>query len=128
MKPMVAAFTAHVDALCKRHQIGVQYKPGRAFAWLDKHERRLRCPPIKTERSYALALHELGHLLGKWQTRKSDLEAEAGAWLWAEQNALRWTELMKTTMRRCLQSYLDDARMRQQPMPEAGHAFWRLLG
>lgn len=126
MTPEGIALAAHIDALCKKHEIGVQYTRKR-FAMAEDIVRHIRTPPVKSDTSYAIALHELGHLLGKWQTR-SEIIAETGAWLWAENNALRWNDTSRAAMRRGLLSYYEYAQAKGHALPPAGHEFWRLVG
>jgi len=48
-------------------------------------------PPIRSAISCATALHEVGHVLGRFQLSKSTLVRERAAWRWARRNALMWT-------------------------------------
>ena len=125
MTPRAFALAAHVDALCKHYRIGVQYQPGKAYAW--QMERRIRVPPGGTDVSYAVALHELGHILGKWQTRPL-LISEVGAWRWAKGVALFWTPVMDGRMRDCLESYVHNTKVDHEMLPNAKHWLWTLLG
>lgn len=125
MTPRATALSAHIDALCKHHRVGVQYLPGRAFAWVL--ERRIRVPPVGTDISYAITLHEIGHILGPWKTRPT-LICEVGAWRWAKGNALLWTPLMDGKMRDCLEGHLHNAKVDREHVPGATHWLWTLLG
>ena len=69
-------------------------------------------PEVRSEVTYALALHELGHVLSLNQ-RGSRLDKEVDAWRWAEANALDWTEDMECKRSRCLVSYIKWAKRRQ---------------
>jgi hypothetical protein len=51
-------------------------------------------PVIRRERDYATALHELGHLFGRYQRGKT-LTRERWAWAWARRTALIWTSEME---------------------------------
>jgi hypothetical protein len=129
---------AHVAAVCKENRIviGSHSRGGRAWrvprgAPTD-HRGRINIRPVKSAVTYAVALHEIGHVLGKWQSRPR-LESEAGAWLWARENARCWTPRMDATMRKAMDSYLAWARARQDRkhgrpvLPPSHHAFWLLI-
>jgi hypothetical protein len=45
-------------------------------------------PRIRSTRTYALALHEIGHCLGRYQKSRSVITIERWAWRWAKSNAL----------------------------------------
>jgi hypothetical protein len=121
---------AHVAAVCKEHgiEIGSHSRGGRAW----RRGRHIAIRPVKSAVTYAVALHEIGHVLGKWQSRPR-LESETGAWLWARENAICWLPRMDATMRKAMDSYLAWARARQgrthgRPvLPPSHHTFWLLI-
>jgi hypothetical protein len=81
--------------------------------------------------TYAVALHELGHILGPHQT-KERLWKEIGAWIWAKQRAKEWPPAAQRKLEDCLQSYIDWAwskqnRGRKVYFPEPDDEFWELL-
>ena len=41
--------------------------------------------------SYATAMHEIGHILGRYQNSRRVMVRESWAWVWARRNALMWT-------------------------------------
>jgi antirestriction protein ArdC len=51
--------------------------------------------PIRSAISYATALHEIGHILGRHQRSPDTLVRERWAWRWAKENALIWTPAME---------------------------------
>lgn len=116
----------HIDALCARHDVrmGRHSRGGNA----SRRGRFINIRPVKSAITYAVALHELGHVLGQYQSQPR-LYKEAGAWKWALENALVWTPPMQKTMLRSLGSYLKWQRRRHKfvRLPETGHAFWMLL-
>lgn len=120
----VKKYEEHIADICFKHDIvvGTHSSGGRAF----KKSRRINIRPIKSSITYAVALHEIGHILGPDQS-KTRLEKEAGAWLWAKANATEWTEPMQKKMVQCLKSY---ARWSERHMtmkaPPKDHAFWTL--
>jgi len=84
--------------VCEQHDIGwVIFPSGRGFcglAYPDLWE--IETPEIKGRLSYAIALHEIGHLLGPYQRpRYKCLMNEIGAWKWARRNALIWSPGME---------------------------------
>lgn len=100
---MVDQYALHITNLLATHRITVTWKPsgntGRAWR-ISKH---VAIPEVKTAISYALALHEIGHILGK--NPPTRLGREAAAWQWALDNAITWTPVMESKMQRCLDSY-----------------------
>lgn len=88
---------------------------------------------MKSRVSYAIALHEIGHILGPWQNGTT-LEREAGAWKWARENALVWSKVMDRTMHKGMRSYLELAIEESQNLfkrplkiPERDHYFWQCV-
>lgn len=95
--------------------------------WVKPHEAsasplgwRIRIPKIKTEISYATALHEIGHLAcasdyrgravqASKTMRYGELADEALAWDFAARVALRWTPKMSNLAKRMMASYNWDA-------------------
>jgi hypothetical protein len=62
-------------------------------------------PRIRSANSYATALHELGHCLGRYQRSRSVLVLERWAWRWARENALVWTDPMERCMTSSMKWY-----------------------
>lgn len=112
-------YAEHIARICKIEDISVQSHSRGGRAW--RRGRRIKIRPVKTVITYAVALHEIGHILGQRQNGTC-LDKEVGAWEWAQANAIEWTDTMTAKMRSCLRSYLAKAartpRMRQ---PDAGH-------
>ena len=94
MKVTVEDMHQHVISLC--HQHGVAYtwcrRPTSSWAWFDGEE--VCIAPIKSPISYAVALHEIGHVLGRYQQSKDLMVRERWAWQWARRNALMWKPIM----------------------------------
>lgn len=90
----------HIKELCAAHQVevGSHSRGGRAF----RKTRRVDIRPVKSAVTYAVALHEIGHILGKNQTR-SCLERETGAWQWAKK---RLCSGMAGWRKRCVSAWL----------------------
>jgi hypothetical protein len=94
----------HIIELLEKHGIKATWKGpshrGRAF----QRTREVHLPPVRSATTYALALHEIGHIVAKTSGRRLDQEAQA--WQWAEQNSIEWTEPMIKKAARCMKSYL----------------------
>jgi hypothetical protein len=131
-----AELDAHVDRLCVEHGItrenggrrGTAYRRGPA----GRRAPHIRIPPVKSQVTYAVALHEIGHLVGPGRSG-TRLEKEAAAWRWALANSI--VELSDATRRsagRRLRSYVTWAELRQHRrtppvLPALGSPFWSLL-
>ncbi|MEN3974457.1 hypothetical protein [Emcibacter sp. SYSU 3D8] len=117
----------HVAAICRDENIRVlpHSRGGRA----SRTHRIIAIRPVKSAITYAVALHELGHVLGPWQSQPR-LYAEAGAWKWAREVAGIWTPTMDVKMSRSLHSYVlwAERRAPRVKLPEDDHEFWILLG
>jgi hypothetical protein len=96
----------HVMALIEEHDIIVSWckRPWRATGCKELWE--IPIPPIKSAISYATALHEIGHILGRFQSSRSKMVREKWAWRWAEANALLWTTGMERDRLSCLEWYV----------------------
>lgn len=68
-----------------------------------EEKRHMNIKEVKTGITYAVALHEVGHIVGK--RGKFRLEEEQFAWEWAKANALEWTDVTQKKMDKCLDSY-----------------------
>jgi len=87
----------------------------------------IKIPNIKGDVSYSIALHELGHLLGKRSGRRLDKEVQA--WEWAIENAIEWTDAMNEHMKKCLRSYLSWCQRRRGAwIPPNEHRAWKMAG
>lgn len=125
---------AHVAQLCREHGvelIGASSR-GRAIRWRGGR-REIAIPPIRGQVSYFVALHEMGHLVGRGRSAPR-LEAEANAWLWALEHAIvEPTPATRRSISKRLNGYLRWAESRQYRrvpprIPPREHPFWVLLG
>lgn len=100
------AYAAHVARICKIEDIEIasHSRGGRAY----RRTRLIKIRPVKSPITYAIALHEIGHILGPRQSG-CRLDKEVGAWEWAQSSAIEWTDAMAALMRKGLQSYLRKA-------------------
>lgn len=112
-------YAAHIARICKIEGISIESHStgGRAY----RKRRLIKIRPVKTAITYAVALHEIGHILGARQSG-TRMDKEVGAWEWAEKNALEWTPTMSATRAKALRSYLTwAARSKQAKKPDAAH-------
>ena len=129
----VEVMEAHIEDLCREYGIELAGSSarGRAIRWRGGRL-EISIPPIRGQVSYFIALHEIGHLVGKGRSAPR-LEAEANAWLFALENCVvEPTGATKRSISRRLEGYLAWARNRQHRrvpprIPPRDHAFWALL-
>jgi hypothetical protein len=98
-KPTIAEMRAHVLELCERHEFIVNWCRRSSQAQALRMADEITIAPIRSTLSYATALHELGHLLGRHQDSRRVMVRERWAWRWARQNALIWTPTIERQMR-----------------------------
>ena len=133
MRQAVQRMEAHVEHLCDQYGIELvgSSARGRAIRWRGGRL-EISIPPIKGQVSYFIALHEIGHLVGRGRSAPR-LESEANAWVWALQHAaVEPTPATRRSIVRRLEGYLAWARNRQYRrvpprIPERDHVFWALL-
>jgi hypothetical protein len=108
LTPRVRAFRQHVSALCKLHNIKTIRcrRNNKAGSW--RPYRKVRLALVKSAATYAVALHEIGHVIGPQYG--PEINREAQAWVWARKHALEWGNPMKKTAAHYMRSYLDWAR------------------
>jgi hypothetical protein len=115
--------TMHIAQLLEQHCIGLEFKKrgGSASSYRpsphdDRPERGvIIIPPIKSEITYATALHEIGHIMsGVREGTHGTLTSEWAAWVWAQDNALEWTPRMESTAQRSFESYYCDPKFHQR--------------
>jgi hypothetical protein len=129
----VELMEAHIEDLCRQYGIELvgSSARGRAIRWRGGRL-EISIPPIRGQVSYLIALHEIGHLVGKGRSAPR-LESEANAWLFAlEHTVVEPTPATLRSISRRLRGYLEWARNRQHRrvpprIPPRDHAFWRLL-
>lgn len=93
----VATMRQHIESLAQQQQIVVYTnrvrRTANAFALREAEE--VHTPPIRSAITYAVALHEIGHILGRHQQSRHSIVREEWAWRWARENALVWTAAME---------------------------------
>ena len=135
----LSAAQQQVTELVRRHRIVVTTSPS-SGQWAQRHSPStrartgtigtiaLRHYPVRSATDYAVALHEIGHLVSPRQQPllASDALAlrlakrrmysdvyllnELDAWRWAREQALYWTAVMRREEHRCLQTYASRGR------------------
>jgi hypothetical protein len=126
MKLTRRAMAQHIADLTAAHGIRVTHRRSRQ-AWAvrgfsdvpaDSHVnwpvKEIIIPPVRSQITYAMALHEIGHILSR-QNSHSVLIREKAAWLWANKNALIWTDKMSHLQSRALIGYAFWGRRRRPP-------------
>jgi hypothetical protein len=124
---------SHIALLCQEHDIELAGSSarGRAIRWRGGRL-QIAIPEIRGQVSYFIALHEIGHLVGKGRSAPR-LEAEANAWVWALDNAaVEPTAATLRSISKRLRGYLAWAQNRQHRrvpprIPPRDHVFWTLL-
>lgn len=118
-------YAAHIARICRIEDIEVATHSSGGRAW--RRKRKIAIRAVKTAVTYAVALHEIGHILGPRQN-STRLDKEVGAWEWAEQHALEWTPAMAEKRAKCLQSYLAKAaRSPRMKQPSADHPIYAMV-
>lgn len=113
----------HISRLVVENNILAEYKQGSGRAW--RKVRKIRIPPVKSSISYAVALHEIGHVIGPQSGHR--LNKEAQAWLWARENAILWNDTMSGKAATCMTSYLNWCHRRKGAwVPPADHISWEI--
>ena len=95
----VAAMQRHAAELCQQHEIdwhASQPRCERSYALIDCRE--IHTAPIRGAVSYGTALHEIGHIVGRYTDSRHVMTRETWAWRWARRNALIWTPAMQRSM------------------------------
>jgi hypothetical protein len=96
----------HVEGIIKEH--GIVYRPikdvrqSRCFPWRAGEKPVVQFPIVRSARVYAIALHELGHALGRQVDHPDDIGREQDAWEWARDNAIVWTPEMERLEAACM--------------------------
>jgi hypothetical protein len=103
----VADMAVHIDQLAAEHDVAVTWRDSGSNAYTD--QRRIAIRPVRSEVTYAVALHELGHILAEGGRGRfwMDLDAEVCAWEWALRNADTVGPRFRAAVRRGLQSHYD---------------------
>lgn len=94
----------HLEELCVQHKVDCIIMEGcKPFAYPTI--RRIHIHPIKSDISYAVALHELGHVVCEHRPEQNRVWKELLAWRWAKANAAVWTNTMEGHQKWCLHTW-----------------------
>jgi hypothetical protein len=107
-KPTLDQLKQHVLSFVPPWDYTIEWcsPPSRAKAAWIFHWASL--PYIRSLTAYAIAMHEIGHLKGRYQSSRNVLTRERWAWQWARQNALVWTARMEQTATQAMNHYVSD--------------------
>lgn len=101
-----AAMREHIARLTNEHDIQVTWieraDEAGALREADGGRDEILIPPIQSPVIYATALHEVGHILGRYQRSPHVLVRHRWAWQWARKHALVWTPTMEKFARASL--------------------------
>ena len=106
MKVSITDLREHVERLVEENQIAIVgwvKRPTRAYSCTEGSE--IWIAPIRSRVSYATAMHEIGHILGKHQSSKDVMVRERHAWRWAKKHARVWTDAMERNVEKSLAWY-----------------------
>jgi len=98
----------HIERLAAQHEIIITIAPNaRAFRkrFREREADEIEIQPITTLIRYAVALHEIGHIRGRYQDHHNEVVSERWAWEWARRNAVIWSPAMDRFAERALRGY-----------------------
>ena len=115
----------HINQLIRHHGLNVKWvvrgsAMHSSFAYVD--DRLIEIKPVKSARTYAIALHEIGHIVCPQDS--NDFKAEIIAWQWARQNAISWVATMEHTLRTAVDTYLDQHLAKGGKIPNGWYQFY----
>jgi hypothetical protein len=97
----VAKLAQYFRNLCAKEDIHVEWCRRQMQAVRSRGEMEfVRIAPIKCVISYAVALHEVRHIKGRYQQSPRVVVRERWAWDWARRNAIIWTPPWSATRAR----------------------------
>ena len=106
MSLTVGEMDKHVQQIADENQIVIHRSLKRLNrSYSIRVSEKIYITPIKSVLSYAVALHELGHVLGSHQSSRRVLVRERAAWRWAKRNALLWSPWMQERAEASIQWY-----------------------
>ena len=101
----IADLAQHFRDLCATEDINVEWCRRPMQAASSREMEFVSIAPIKSVISYAVALHEVGHIKGRYQQSPRVIVRERWAWDWARRNAIIWTPRMERHARTSLAWY-----------------------
>jgi hypothetical protein len=111
----------HFLKLCAEEEADIQWcdRSSKALSVTDGEFELILVPRIKSTVSYAVAMHELGHLKGRNQRSRHQIVRERWAWDWARRNAMVWTPRMERYAAASMRWYRRQGVRRQQRNAQA---------
>ncbi len=105
-----AYFHRHIEGLCRKHDIRwwrdcSRQSQSRGVVNPAHDIAEIHTTPIRSAISYASALHEIGHVLGRHQNSRRIMVREVWAWRWARAHAMTWTPAMERSRQNALAWY-----------------------
>lgn len=120
----------HIKQLAKKHKVKVHNRRGRRFSVsrvVGTKKMTISVRPVKSIVTYTENLLAFGYILGKWQS-KPRLYRVAGAWKWAKENSVLWTDRMNQQMEKNLLAFWKwQTKHKTMVLPDPDHEFWQLL-
>lgn len=115
----------HIEELCLTY--GIRVVERRSYGGVAYPRiRTIAIKPVRTQRTYVVALHEIGHIVGKGRGGRK-LEQEAAAWDFVLETSI--VPFSVATYRRMLvylESYVARAhRRRRMVLPDPDNRFWK---
>src|SRR5262249_46450245 len=77
-------------------------RQSRCLPWSGGEAPIVMFPVVRSVITYAVAMHELGHVLGQQVNHPDDIVRERDAWEWARDNAVVWTAKMERLAAACM--------------------------
>ena len=118
-RKQIETMRQHIADVCAAHDIWARYDDNvrEAYAIREAYgsANEIMVPPIKSPITYAVALHQIGHLLGRNQNSWLPMIRERWAWQWARVNALNWTDAMERYAARYLRAAVRCLRTAMAP-------------
>ena len=106
MSLTIGEMDKHVQLIADENQIVIHRSLKRlSRSYSIRVSEEIHVTPIRSVLSYAVALHELGHVLGPHQSSLRVLVRERAAWKWAKRNALLWSPRMQARAEASIQWY-----------------------
>src|SRR6476660_10418423 len=109
-RPSVADMAQHVADLCAKDDIFIEWRHCSRHSWCSPESKFIHIAPIKSVISYATALHEIGHIKGRYQHSRREIVRERWAWEWARRNAITWTPRMERLAREAMEWHEREVR------------------
>jgi hypothetical protein len=101
----IKAMADRIALLCENYEINISWckRPTQSYALQQGDE--ICIAPVRSAVSYCTALHEIGHIRGRYQISPRVMVRERAAWAWARSNALVWTPIMERSAQKSLDWY-----------------------